>query len=482
MTIKKLGISAATAAVLASSAFAAGTLTVSGGINSISSELIDSQDVNVSFSNPLTYTNGMSASSATEPGFELTISGATMNSTSGANLVVKVADGEGYTDENTTVATFDRLDGGSVIFSTVADQTVERTKKYMIVSDDGSDSNGTHSHVNTVDSADLNVSLAQGTATVNAQIKLWSNSGDSELDTATAQILETATQFSGSFGNRLNAQIDASQSFALFENTNTTTAESTTKDDFTFTVANDKDITYPATATKFDVNITADADISAINAVDDANTDAVSVTGAWADNDFNGTVIGTDTIYMETTATNHDNNGSITEDMGVTIDGTTTLGVTNFTATGKVYFDNGATKTLFSNSAAGTWSIYGYQAQIPNVVGTATIDTTFKFTNRSSLDTEIYFTLVDPDGTVATLNSVTNTELASLASNNTGSYKASELVALVNDANFDSTGSFSVEVSIPTTPTSVYGMASFKNKTLGQFKDLPVYNSSSMGY
>jgi hypothetical protein len=56
------------------------------------------------------------------------------------------------------------------------------------------------------------------------------------------------------------------------------------------------------------------------------------------------------------------------------------------------------------------------------------------------------------------------------------------LLAQVTDVAFNKTASISVEVSVPATPTNIYGFASFRNLKLGQFKDLPIYNSSTLSY
>ena len=135
-------------------------------------------------------------------------------------------------------------------------------------------------------------------------------------------------------------------------------------------------------------------------------------------------------------------------------------------------------KTTYLNQADfGNWAVNGYYAKIPNVAATESVDVTLKFTNRSQVDSEIFFTLIDKNGVVANVSS-TNASIAKLNAGTTGTYKASQLLGLVSNPSFDKASSFSVEVSIPVSPDAVYGMASFKNKVLGQFKDLPVYNNS----
>ncbi|MCD6258009.1 MAG: hypothetical protein J7J31_00240 [Helicobacteraceae bacterium] len=413
----------------------------------------------------MVYKCGMTASTATEPGFELKFPGLTPIAESN----ITIAD----SDTNVTVAVFDRNDGESVIFSTVSGTTIQRNKNYTV----GHELNATHSDTTRLGTS-LMLSLPVGTTTADASLILYSNSGDSTLDTATDTILETRTQFTGSFGTQLDAQIDASADFLLF-NADGARADSTTQDSYTFTFANDKDIDFAATSTDVTYTVFADRNISTftVTAADADTNDVFS--GSWADAVWPAPTVND---YNITASVVGDTNGSVTEEVQLTVAPTEDMAIVNFTGQGVVTFDGGATKTLFSGVSAGNWTIYGYTAQIPNVAGLSTHDTVMKFTNRSSLNTNIYFTLIDPDGTTATLNSADNAEIASLNADTTGTYVASALLALVDDAAFDKTGSISVEVSIPTTPDAVYGMASFKNNALGQFKDLPVYNSSSMGY
>ena len=456
MTIKKIGISALTAG-LVTTASIAGTLSLGTGSETVSSELLSAQAVEVGVTSGFTFkTSGMVASSATEPAFELTLgSGITPTSLTG-DLNVTRCD-----DNATSVANFDRIDGSSVIFSTVTGTTIERNVDYCVVTGGSSVISGN----------ELNITMAQNASSAAATVKLYDNTGVNTLDSATANVLTSAAQFSGAWGTKLNAQIDASTSFLLFN------AAPTTTDTYTFSITEDGTVDHQATLTGASVIVYPDQNVSTYT-LSAAETN--SSTGVWttamttALNDLNLTATGL-------TASTNTASSTYTQTVVLTVAPTAAMGVVNFTADAAVTFTGGS-KSLFSSEDAGAWTIYGYTAQIPNVSGLATHDTTMKFTNRSSLNTNIYFTLIDPDGTVVTLDSVTNTSLSALNAGVTGTYKASALIALVTDTDFDATGSFSVEVSIPTTPNSVYGMASFKNTNLGQFKDLPVYNSSTMSY
>ncbi len=139
---------------------------------------------------------------------------------------------------------------------------------------------------------------------------------------------------------------------------------------------------------------------------------------------------------------------------------------------------------IFKKADFGKWDIYGYNAQIPGVMAVkGSFETNLKFTNRSSLDCNIYFTLIDQAGTSVKVDSV-NDGIAMINANETKQYKASDLIKIAEgkNANFMGDKSISVEVVIPTNPSAVYGFASFKNLKLGQFKDLPIYNNSKNSY
>ena len=455
MTIKKIGLSVLTAG-LVTTASMAGTLTLGSSAETVSSELLSAQAVNVGITSGFTFnTSGMTASSATEPAFELAFGTGITPTTTNGDVNVTRCD-----DNSTAIAIYDRIDGTSMIFSTVATKTVERNVDYCITG-----------VTNAIVTDELNVTMAQNSTGVDATVYLYDNTGVNTLDSATATVLTSAAQFTGAWGTKLNAQIDASTGFLLFNSAPTTT------DTYTFTITEDGTVDHQAVLTGASVIITPDQNISTygISAADTNSSVGVFTTAmTTAVNDLNLTVTGL-------TASTNTASKTYTQTTTLTVAPTAAMGVVNFTGTGAVTFTGGS-KSLFTSEDAGAWTIYGYTAQIPNVSGLATHDTTMKFTNRSSLNTNIYFTLIDPDGTAVTLNSVTNTSLSSLNANVTGTYKASDLIALVTDTDFDATSSFSVEVSIPTTPNSVYGMASFKNTTLGQFKDLPVYNSSTMSY
>jgi len=169
-----------------------------------------------------------------------------------------------------------------------------------------------------------------------------------------------------------------------------------------------------------------------------------------------------------------------------TADGSHKIQETNFWVAAKV--DSTAknpnySATILEKTEFGNWKNYGYRAQIPNVLATSNFKTYLKFTNASSLDADVYMTIRDIDGTVVTLSSA-DSEIASLPAGKTVKYLANTFLqtAYDKDNDLDIKQSVSVELNIPTNPNKVYGFASLKNISLGQFKDLPVYSTSSMRY
>jgi len=479
MTIKNIGLSIAAVSVLATAAFA-GTVKNPGSVGLIGQEKLSLSDVSISavFGNTINtastaiqYTPiDIPATSLKNPIFKFTYSSAKNLVASSTTAVFEVQDGNAsnVTPANyKMVAKTPQISGSNseIISFNASDSSIYayNNKKYVVADSNTTDVNGT---------AAVQATVVKGsTSDVTLQTELYSGDSQQLADLAPASsIAKVGPEYTGSVSQKFNARIDASNSFYTFYDQNSDGGIKKA-DDSIFNLHQNATlngaslgVTNATLIVEFDQNLTK-------------NGYSESTGTATTANDLNVTDAVTGIFNASNTVADHN------ETITLTVNGTSAINKTSFSA--HAYVTSGATNfDLISKTTenAGAWTIYGYNAQIPNVVGLSTIDTTMKFTNRSSLDTEIYFTLIDPDGTIATLNSVDNTGLASLAANSTGAYKASALLALVTDPAFDKTGSISVEVSIPTTPSSVYGMASFKNKTLSQFKDLPVYNSSNMAY
>ena len=473
MTIKNITLSAIAATVMTTAAFA-GTVSNPGNVGLIGQEKISLSDVNVSaifggaFATPSTAVEyvptGIPATSLKNPIFKFTFTNAKNITPSSTTAVFEVVDGNASnatTANYKMVAKTPQISGSNneiISFNAVDSNTYAYNNKTYVVADSNTtDANGTASVVATV--------VKGSTSDVTLQAELYSGDSQAQADLAPAtSIAKVGAEYVGSVTQKFDARIDASNSFKLFYDQNS---------DGTTLKADDAIINLHKNATLAGASL----GVSNINldVLFDQNTSTyiTSQSGLTTLNDLN--VTGAITGFNTGTSA-HDSNTTLT----LTNNGTAEIKKTQFTA--HAYVVSGTNKfDVIAKSAknAGEWSIYGYNAQIPNVASTSAVDVTMKFTNRSSIPADIFFTLIDPKGTVVTLNSKDYAEIASIPADQTGTYKASTLVplAIAKDANFDASGSFSVEVSIPTTPTNVYGMASFKNLTLGQFKDLPVYNN-----
>jgi len=342
--------------------------------------------------------------------------------------------------------------------------TAVNDKKYIIA-----DGNSNISSFNTT----LGINIPKNTTgDITVTAGLYSGNYQTQADKSNQSVIANiGNEFTGSITKKFSKTIDASQSFQQFSsvaspNTDTATIEIDKHPVIASTgVLNP----LPTIVVSFDKNtskfITGYAFSGGI----------VNSKGTTKYNDYNITYISTAVLTSDTNTT-----------LTLTAKPTSSNKISNTVFSLSAYIKSGNNViSIIPKTAgnAGQWTIYGYNAQIPNVASTKSVNVTMKFTNRSSLPTNIYFTLIDPQGHTVSLNSVDNPKLAALPAGTTGTYTASELVSLIPaGTTFNHTGSFSIEVSIPTTPSDVYGFASFKNRTLGQFKDLPIYNNSNRNY
>ena len=475
MTIKQIGLSAL-AATLVTTASVAGTIANTGTVGLIGKEAASLANINLGSAfgaiGKVTYKpSNIPATTVKNPIFKYTFGNGTALVRTDANATVFEYQGTDGNESNMSQANWRPVAGNMQISGTnseigsfnAIDGTIYafNNKTYIVADNDGNSSADFN-----LTAADINISVAKGsTSNLTLAAQIYSGDSQAEADAASAVAIATVgNEYIGSITTKFNARIDASKSFLSFYDQDLNSSD--LADDMSFSLTRKTTLAGASLGdTAADVVLTFDNNLT-VNSNTATGTGAMTLANSNA-KDANGTVTLTalDTAQTGNIVLDLAGNTKAIPKTIFDIHAYVTSGSTNF---------NLITK---ASSNAGSWTLYGYNAQIPNVTGVTGYDTTMKFTNRSGLDTNIYFTLIDPDGTVVSLDSVTNPTLASLAKNTTGSYKASALIALITDTAFDSSTSFSVEVSIPTTPTSVYGMASFKNKTLGQFKDLPVYNS-----
>jgi len=430
MTIKKIGLSALAASIVASSVFA-GTAKVE--TKTIASELLSDNNATALVD---------------------------INSSYAPKLNAGINDGK-IVVEFSNVANLSDYDDVS-IYNEKSSETV--TNNVELAGADNNklifDINGSVNDGDTLvmksgeDLASINMTMLQGSSSVEVTFQTVNNN-DTTLDTTAAgKLLEAKQQWSAMVESPMDAKIDAAADFVkfLWGMTSDSGSVKLVKTDLDFDTTSVNAYVY----VKPDNNISKIATIS-LNGETPEQADSF---------EYNTTVASIDTNKSVIFAAN-DVNDTIPE--------------TTFTTSVKVFNDQFKTKTLLQDADFGKWVINGFNAQIPNVVGNEAIETTLKFTNSSSTDADIYVTMIDPAGETCSINSTTGA-ISSVKAGQTATIFASEMIKACTNANFDATGSFSVEVTIPTTPDKVYGFASFKNKTLGQFKDLPIYSNKGNSY
>jgi len=490
MTIKKIGLSLVAISMIGTAGFA-GTVKNPGSIGLIGSEKLSLQDVNItavfgdaftSLSTAIEYTPAdIPATSLKNPIFKFTYANAKDLVASSTTAVFEVQDGNA---SNAVIANYKmvaktpQISGSNnniISFNAVDSNTYAYNNKLYVVADSNTtDANGT---------ASVQATVVKGsTSDLTLQAELYSGDSQAQADLAPAtSIAKVGAEYVGSVVQKYNARIDASNSFYTFYDQYSDTYDvvgDNKHDSANFSLKKNATLSGASLrATQVNLVITYDQNLTKNSATVTASG-AVTIAAA-APNDNNAT------LALSSIFTTNNLQEDKNETVEFAVDGTSEIKKTIFDA--HAYVTSGtSTFDLIPKTSgnAGQWTIYGYNAQIPNAVsinGGQSFETVMKFTNRSSIPTDIFFTLIDQDGTVETVSSK-NTTLANIPVNGTGVYTATELLALVTNPDFDKSKSFSVEVSIPTTPSSVYGFASFKNVTLGQFKDLPIYNSSSMTY
>jgi len=449
MTINKIGLSIATLAVLsASSLYAAATnhsTTVKTDSGVIAAELLydnnvslaNNTDLNVSFRPKLTAGIQRGKVSIELDGLS------NVKITPTASLWNK--------DTNKTVSSkfsYAGVNHQKIVFD-INDTINDADTIYLVKDSDLS---------NVVKSVEMNATMLSNATSVTFSEALLDNTDKLLSNGTKANMITTQKEWSVEVSS-FSGQIDAAQGFLKF-NPNTATDTSSV----TLT-ANTTGIVQKTGIVVFETVAKADNNVSAFGSY---TVGGVAKTIANNQYDYN-TTTNADTTKID--------------NITFTADGKNKIQETIWNADVKLVKVGDVTlktpKTLYSGSF-GQWTIYGYNAQIPDVMPTDDFVTYLKFINRSNTPSDVFFTLIDQDGRVVTLDSI-NDDIASLPVGIAQKYKASDLAAIASKENpdFDMTHSISIEVSIPTTPSSVYGMASLKNKALGQFKVLPIYNNGN---
>ena len=407
MTIKNIGLSIVAVSVLATTGFA-GTVKNPGKVGLIGQEALSLNDANITevfgditieasgdinSSKAIKYTpTNIPATSLKNPIFKFTFANVKHIVPSDTTAVFEVVDGN-YTmvakspqvsGSNSNIISFNAVDANTYAYN---------NKTYVVADSNTTDANGTAAVQATV--------LKGSTSDVTLQAELYSGDSQAQADLAPATVIaKVGPEYVGSVTSKYDARIDASNSFYTFYDQHNN--NNNKQDNAIFNLH--QNATLPGAS----LGVT---DATLVLTFDQNLTKNGYITGGL------GTRIDYDTNVTDTLSGIFPNDNAAddnNETLTLTVNGTSAIPKTTFDAHAYVT-KSGKTFDLISKSTgnAGAWTIYGYNAQIPNVVGNGNIETTMKFTNRSSLDTDIYFTLIDPDGTVAKLNSVDNPTLPS---------------------------------------------------------------------
>lgn len=477
MTMKKIVLSALAATMVTSVALA-GTISPKASGDKIGSELLSVRDVNVSnvMANATYTPSDIPASAVKNPIFQFeftNLKDLDVNTTAiSLASVYEVLDGNesNVTNGNRILVANNAQVSGStknvISFTAATAGTYAYNNKMYQVCD-----------TNTTNGTSLaGVVVKDSTGSVTLQAKLYSGDSNKQVDASTAKtIFEIADEFSASVTQKFDATIDAASSFFKFK-TNATDTTALDDDNVTITVKDGNFTHGLGTAVVWNL-FKADQNLS-------VNTTTVSALA--------GSTIG------DTTPDNTDFNVSINSTnaelpilTNLTVDGNSKIEKTKFVV--HTYITDaelGTTKVdlityaTIDDKNAGEWKIYGYTAQIPDaVVKTGAKETYINVTNRSSLSANAFFSIypdtINADGSASNAGvDACEVDGGTIAANQTRKFELSRLTANCPVK----TGTFAVELAVPTTPDSVYANAVQKNITLSQFKDLPVYNSSSMGY
>eukprot|EP00767_Chilomastix_cuspidata_P008124 gnl/Chilomastix_cuspidata/9185.p1 GENE.gnl/Chilomastix_cuspidata/9185~~gnl/Chilomastix_cuspidata/9185.p1 ORF type:complete len:537 (+),score=-19.69 gnl/Chilomastix_cuspidata/9185:38-1612(+) len=122
-----------------------------------------------------------------------------------------------------------------------------------------------------------------------------------------------------------------------------------------------------------------------------------------------------------------------------------------------------------ANHAVGSWQDYTYIGQVAGATSDANVDTKFFIANRSCDNAVAPTFRLIKDGVVTSYTATTT-----VAKDSQVVYNLSDILS---DASLDA-GKYAVEIVLPGLAEDFYVYAQSKNKNLGQFKDLPVYNTS----
>ena len=425
------------------------------------------------------HTLGMDASSATEPNFELRFyknDGSAVDPDSvtvSGNVAKPVIVRE---DTNESVAEYSDKDAdGYLIFNAVDNAKIDRKTHYVLA-----DKNGTNvmTEANNTIHVDGNVSMGR--------FVLWANNGVDVLDSGLTEENTYKPQFSNcSIITPLNGLFDAEAEFKKFK-TGVGYESNATREIMTLKLTD--------TTTGLDTSINNTNAVHVVLTTNNADVNLSALVAAVSPVDH--LHINDKNITFDLNATDGVNNYTIDFDINGTV---AQLSAIDF-ITNVGYNLNNEAHSFLDGSCVdrpeNKWGIYGYYAQIPNVVSNDAKESYINVVNTNDTESgkpifeilpEVRHTNGDVTGEISS-KTCTITAPDAVKPNSTIKYSMTQILdwakADTTDADCaniptDATN-FAVEVRVPVNPDDIYVNA--QQRKGDTVTVLPVYNTSKMTY
>lgn len=323
----------------------------------------------------------------------------------------------------------------------------------------------------------IQVDMIQNAASASAKIQVVSNDGVSVLDEGTGFIAKSAQQFTMTVATQANELIDAANGFFMFTSAVATDDVAFRFEDLQFTIDHPAKYAQFSSVLTFDQKLKSAFTIATVEAHNGNNQVATAVL-----NDFNVTYTSVTATAPATTA---DVDSTYTTTFSKINTNADAMDTTNFKLSGSVVFTGRTTPYVIATDLdAGAWNIFGYNAQIPNIRNNTTNLTTYiNITNSSSISADAIFTILPETDGINAGESICSSNEGSIPANASRKFNVADILANSNCSQAVKDGvNMAIELTVPTSPDSVYANAYTKNTDLPDFIVLPVYNSSTMSY
>ncbi len=462
------------------------------GAITVSKELLNVKDVNISLGGFLYQPNIVNPSSRTNPTFEFKVQGVTLTNSDLQGFKVFEVNATSYEyNASNPVSGSGTVNSDTITFIQASSSNVH-SQSWYVIAKEGSGSQEANDTANTLN---MPVTLHKGNfvaPAVSIEANLYTGDSGNHISQASLESSieikpEYAVTIDG-FSRRTNI-CDNEKTFTTGIGCQSGDNNDTDTITFKITKLGEYSYKFNTSADKSYLFVEYDQNESAVTSINsDTSNDEVAVITATLTSDFNSTVElnGTDinnSILGKTTVIEYtvDRNTSIKTVMKA---GWTFRLVDDANNSLETEVFGSASSGAVENAAAGTWKPFGYYAMVPNVTVNPknNILTNLVLTSRASSDLDVVITLRGNDNT-CTLSTMDNPAVfgnKKLKPNNPWRLDLTDLYAACS-AKLGTTKKTMVEIDIPTDPENIAVHASFiKNASV--FKDLPVYHTGTLNY